>query len=132
MGPLVMVVEDDPYLALTLKGILEEHGNEVLLAKDGEEALDLLGVSRVPALIILDLVLPRLDGWNLLEILHEVSPVPVIATSGLAPACLAKHATVFLPKPLDLDELLGEVERCLGARTSLDTAPGPRAPDQAS
>ncbi|MGC4113707.1 MAG: response regulator [Myxococcales bacterium] len=126
MGPLVMVVEDDPYLALTLKGILEDRRMEVVLAKDGQEALDLLGVTRVPDLIILDLVLPRLDGWNLLEILHGVSPVPVIATSGLAQQELARHATVFLRKPLDLDELLGEVDRCLAAsKTSLAVPPGP-------
>ena len=128
MGSLVMVVEDDPYLAMTLKGILEERQMDVVLAKDGEEALDLLGVSRIPDLIILDLVPPRLDGWNLLEILHKVSPVPVIATSGLVQAGLARHATVFLHKPLDLDELLGEVDRCLATRPGAAPTAPPRAP----
>jgi len=115
MHPLV--VEDDLSLARTLKYILEEHGLEVLVARDGEDALDLLGVSRVPNLIILDLVLPRLDGWNLLEILRGVSSVPIIAMSGLSTADLRPRSAVVLQKPLDLEELLGEVDRCLGAAT---------------
>lgn len=125
MASLVMIVEDDPYLALTLRGLLEERGLEVVVAQDGEEALDRLGTHRVPDLIILDLVLPRFDGWHLLEVLRGISPVPVIATSGLTDPHLARHATVFLPKPLDLDGLLGAVDRCLAAKPA---APPPLAP----
>src|SRR4051794_23985929 len=66
MSAKIMVVEDDPIPAATVKLMLEQQGYRVVQAPDAETALDLLAV-RVPDLLVLDLILPGIDGRELLS-----------------------------------------------------------------
>lgn len=127
MARLVLIVEDDTSLREVMRDILTQHGLEVALAKDGEEALSALGRGRVPDLLIVDLVLPRFDGWNLLEVIENLAPIPVIVTSGLPDRHVArgKRASAFLQKPFDLKALVDEVDRLLEARPAARPAPRP-------
>ena len=81
----ILVVEDDQFLAEMYSTKLGIEGFEVLLAGDGEQAIELLN-SRKPDLVILDLMLPKLDGFGVLEAMRAdtgLARIPVIVLSNL-------------------------------------------------
>lgn len=112
MKPFVLVVEDDPSLGQTLCEVLSTKGFEVTVVHDGEEALDTLAHSPIPSLVVLDLVLPRFDGWNLLKVLNGMAAIPILVMSALPERDrdLAKGATDFLPKPFSIDDFMSRVD----------------------
>ena len=123
----VLVVEDDAMIREVLTMTLDEEGYEVRAVTHGREALDVLG--GWPAdLILLDLMLPILDGWGFLaerQRLGVAEAVPVIVVSAARRAVAVRTGdgvAGVLPKPFTLDELLATVEDALGPPTS-DAAP---------
>src|ERR1043165_8119186 len=113
----LLVVDDDPSIREVMSAILAESGYQVLTAEDGMEALDLLPQFQ-PHLVITDLRMPRLSGFELLEIMRRRFPgLPVIAVSGefcddqmppnvAADAFFAKGATHIAPLAAKITELL--------------------------
>ncbi|QES41617.1 DNA-binding response regulator [Streptomyces venezuelae] len=113
----LLVVEDDPDLGLALRTVLDRAGYETVLAEDGQTALRLLFAER-PALMILDLVLPGLDGWEVLDRTRDMTDLPVLILSGrTSPAekvrGLRAGADDYLTKPFDTQELLARIEALL-------------------
>lgn len=112
---MVMVVEDDDDIRISLKELLEDDGYRVLLAANGREALDYLEQGTKPCLIFLDLMMPVMDGWQFRreqqknESLKKI-PVAVITAAGEAAAASVQAQKVIL-KPLDIDEILAAVRR---------------------
>src|SRR5689334_5807304 len=102
-----------------MAAVLGRAGYEVATAPNGQEALALLREGPFPDLIVLDMLMPVLDGWRFLEKLHRQRPrlaVPVVLATGsnLTPEWAQDHACQgFLKKPIEADELLAEVRRCL-------------------
>ena len=81
----VLIVEDEPLLGTLMKQRLESEGVEALLARDGEEAINILRTTR-PDLILLDIILPKISGFELLETMQadpSIEKAPVIITSNL-------------------------------------------------
>ncbi len=73
----ILLVEDETVLAETLRYNLEREGYEVLTASDGVQGLDLARGSQ-PDLLILDVMLPRLDGFSVCRILRNESTLPIL------------------------------------------------------
>jgi DNA-binding response OmpR family regulator len=113
----ILVVEDDPEVARALLDALEMAGYRVWHAADGGEARDYLG--RVgPDLILLDLMLPDVDGLVLCTHLKSVAQVPIVICSATArrsdPVLALKlGADDFVRKPFELDDLLARIEAVL-------------------
>ena len=81
----ILIVEDDRFLSLVLKGKLEKEGFIVLQAFDGEEGLQLIK-KELPDLVILDLIMPKVSGFELLEKISidpQMSQIPVVVASNL-------------------------------------------------
>ncbi len=83
----ILLVEDDIFLSSLLKKRLEKETIEVILAKDGEEALDLLKTNK-PNLILLDLILPKKSGFEVMEEIYNdpqmiAKKIPIIIISNL-------------------------------------------------
>ncbi|WP_455016313.1 response regulator transcription factor [Oribacterium sinus] len=74
----ILVVDDEERMQKLLKDFLKMKDYEVLLAGNGEEAIDLFFKEKSIALIILDVMMPRMDGWTVLKTIREHSKVPVI------------------------------------------------------
>jgi CheY-like chemotaxis protein len=116
---LLLVVEDNAAARKGLAAFLRAEGFAVVTAADGEEALDRLRAGPAPDLILLDMLMPVLDGWHFLQRLKSDGPdasVPVIVTTGtiLTREWAAAHGCAgFLHKPIDPDVLLVEIGRCL-------------------
>jgi CheY-like chemotaxis protein len=107
---LILVVDDDPEVLTALSETLEAEGYTVRGARDGIEALELIRECR-PELIITDLLMPTMTGFELLGALHddpELATIPtLIITAARGPeAQEARGAKAIFPKPLDLDRLL--------------------------
>jgi len=85
MKKTILLVEDDPFLIDIYTTKLEKEGFSVKIADDGEKALDLLEKKK-PNLLILDIVLPKIDGWEILKRIQEkkeLRDLPVIVLSNL-------------------------------------------------
>jgi signal transduction histidine kinase/DNA-binding response OmpR family regulator len=117
-GPagLVLVVEDDPRSAELLQVYLEGAGYAVAIARDGVEGAE-LAHALSPTAVVLDILLPRLNGWELLARLKQdpaTTAIPVVVTSMLDErgAGFALGAAEYLVKPVDRDGLLDALARC--------------------
>lgn len=111
----VLAVDDDYDVLLALQDVLEMEGYRVIPARSGREALDLLHRGLRPALILLDLMMPDVSGWEFLaEQRQDVElariPVVVVSGQGLSTREVASLGVAgYLKKPVDLDELLSTV-----------------------
>ncbi len=115
----VLLVEDNDDVREMMALALQLGGHEVWAARDGREALALLHDRRRPALILTDLMMPVMNGWELkAELVRdpELADVPIVAVSAVPADQLPRlDGMDLVPKPVDIDELLDLVwERCGG------------------
>ena len=107
----VLIVEDDTEMRNTLAALLEKDGREVVTAGNGQEAFERLSDVPRPCLILLDLVMPRMDGWEFLRRQSAdplIAKIPTIVLSGSTLPAGAKHQ---LAKPIDVERLLALVNQ---------------------
>ena len=111
MSHTVLVVEDEKELRETMRDALELHGYTVVAAEDGLAALTELDRIEHLCMVLLDLIMPRMNGWDFLAQLRArpaLADTPVIVHSS-APNQAPAGATRVLQKPLALDRLLSVV-----------------------
>ena len=121
--PLILVVEDDPDLGDTIVSFLKEEGLDAKLARDGDQAMRLVD-QLSPSAMILDLMMPRRDGFSVLRELRadgRIANLPVIVVTaifGLSERLYATElgAADYVTKPFELDELLERVRNVLASR----------------
>lgn len=109
----ILVVEDDADIRESLCDVLVEEGYEVHTAADGAQALAVLSALETPPLVLLDLLMPVMNGWEMLAQLQaRGSKAPVIVLSAAADASkvMQSGATGFLSKPVHVAELLETVQ----------------------
>ena len=116
--PSVLVVDDDDDIRTTIRDVLEDQGFTVACAANGREALEmLLRDERKPALILLDLSMPQMDGWTFRQEQQKVPRLaqrPVVLFSGhheAARAAQSLNAAALMSKPLRLEGLVTLVEQ---------------------
>jgi PAS domain S-box-containing protein len=119
----VLVAEDEETLRWTLKTTLARMGFSVLDAKDGIEAMDVFRRHKdTIRLVLCDLTMPHMDGWETLAALRKLSPsIPIVLTSGYDEADVMaddrdEQPQAFLAKPYPLDALQRAIRRALGTR----------------
>jgi CheY-like chemotaxis protein len=113
----VLVVDDDFGTRDALTDLLQDRGYSVISAADGREALNYLRVASPPGIIILDLMMPVMDGWEFLE--HQsrdpaLLDIPIIVVTATPPRDLLQ-AKAVLHKPIHFESLLELIERFLPA-----------------
>ncbi len=113
----VLLVEDEDTIGQVVSDVLALEGYEVRRARNGREALDILG-GWLPRLILLDLMMPVMDGWAFRaaqrRLVGDAAAVPVIVLSGAREArarAAELGAVEALSKPFDLNHVLAAVER---------------------
>jgi CheY-like chemotaxis protein len=116
-GQTILVVDDDCEQRSVFGELLRLAGYEVVVACDGQDALELLAAGLRPAVIVLDLAMPRMDGWAFLERLRgaEHSRIPVLVTSGDAHGQRPAGADACLDKPVDAGVFRSAVSRLSSA-----------------
>lgn len=113
MSNPILVIEDEPDVRESIKEILEIEGFRVATAGNGEEALTLLQSGTRTCLILLDLMMPVMDGWQFLKILKEkhqdvFSTIPIIVVSAAADLTTVEqqYSCRVMNKPCNIESLL--------------------------
>ena len=130
MGECVLVVDDDREIVKAISILLEGEGYEVLKAYDGLQALDILA-SRQVRLVLMDVMMPRLDGLSAVLRIRERRNLPIIVLSAKSEESdkvlgLSMGADDYVTKPFSMQELMARVRSQLRRYTSLgdvNTAP---------
>jgi DNA-binding response OmpR family regulator len=120
--PLVLIVEDDVDLGATMVEFLKEEGLDAKLARDGDQAMRMVD-SLAPAVVVLDLMMPRRDGFSVLRELRSdgrIATLPVIVVTaifGLSERLYATElgAADYITKPFKLDDLRARILALLPA-----------------
>jgi CheY-like chemotaxis protein len=120
----ILVVEDDPAIRRLVTMVLQRQGYGVDVAADGLEAVLRLGL-REYHVIVLDLMMPNLDGFMFMKTFAEADPErlrKVIVTSAASPTVIRERMSgspfKVLPKPFDVADLIGAVRACIEAQES--------------
>jgi len=117
---VILTADDNQQIRMLVKAALRSLGHELIEAIDGEEALD-LALSRSPDLVLLDVTMPKLDGWEVLRFMRkrpETADIPVMMlTTAAQQADLALGESLgcndYLTKPFTPADLRAHVERML-------------------
>ena len=117
---LILIIEDNDRSLMLLRDVLEGQGYQTIESTTGEEGVE-LAVSRLPALILMDIELPGMDGKEALKRLREnpaTQNIPVVAVTASAmrsdrPKILAAGFTSIIYKPIRLNPFLDKVRRTL-------------------
>jgi CheY-like chemotaxis protein len=111
----VLVVEDDRDIREGLTDLLGDYGHEVRGASNGREALDLMGESPLPCMVLLDLMMPVMDGWQFMDEVSrrsELAGIPIcIITAGESAKARGPSVVSIIRKPFDASTLMRVVER---------------------
>ena len=124
---MILVVDDDPDILEALSEILEAEGFEIRRARNGKEALERLEPDP-PKLILLDLMMPVMDGWEFAQRLRQrphLANIPIIVLSAdrnVGSKALDIGAVGHLAKPFELNDLLDMVRRSLNPASATSSA----------
>jgi len=117
MGKKILVVDDEPDMTAMISELLGTHGFEVRIAADGQAALDAVA-QEAPDLILMDIMLPKVDGWLVCQKLktdEKFSKIPIILVSGILESDAEANSAVekcdyLIAKPFKLEKLLQKVK----------------------
>src|SRR5690242_21550653 len=123
MNEIVLVVEDEPESAAMLERWISQAGYRPCSASNGHEALRMF-YQHHPDLVVLDVALPGLDGWQVMERIREFSRVPIIMATARGAESdkirgLKLGADDYVTKPLSFPELMARIEAALRRAASV-------------
>ena len=130
MAKSILIVEDDNNIADLLRLYLEKEGYQATIAADGTQGIDLYRKLR-PDLVLLDVMMPGVDGWGVLRAIRQDSQTPVIMLTAKGETTdkvsgLKQGADDYLTKPFEMKELLARVEAVLRRAGGEDDKTKPR------
>ena len=128
MPKTVLTIDDDTAITELLAMLLRTHGYEVITANDGDEGIKMIK-SKNPHVVILDLMMPGLDGWQVCKSVREFSNVPIVVLSALDdPSMIASvldaGADDYLVKPVSSSILVAHLNRLIRRTGALEAPNG--------
>lgn len=118
----ILVVDDDPYILMSLEFLMKKGGYEVMIARNGAEALDIINTNK-PQLVLLDIMMPDVDGYAICEhvkVTKELKDIIVVFISAKTKEAdvqkgLALGAAKYISKPFSTREVMSKVNELLKA-----------------
>lgn len=110
----ILVVEDDDDIRNAIVDLLETEGYTTAAAVNGQDALDKLAQIPKPCLVLLDMMMPIMNGRQFLDIImkdSQLAPLPVLIVSAVADKTNTEGSVGFLKKPIDIDVVLNVVSQ---------------------
>jgi CheY-like chemotaxis protein len=119
---LILVIDDELSIVEMMSAFLEEEGWQVMTASNGREGLERLASAR-PAVVVSDVMMPLLDGWELCRRMqadprYQSIPVVLMSAVGVAPNLGGCNYAALLRKPFEIDEMLKTITRLLNPNAS--------------
>ena len=119
----ILYADDDLELTRLVADCLLDEGYDLIIANDGEEGLEKL-ITEQPDLVILDVMMPQLNGWEIVRYMREKDEykgIPVLMLTGIGPALNEMTAPLYgandhLDKPFEIDDLVSKVASLLEGR----------------
>lgn len=114
---MILIADDEPAIVEVIASTLEDEGHRVTTARDGQDALRLLREDP-PCLAILDLMMPRMNGWQLRQAMLDepmLADIPVAVVTAFSGDVGDLHAAAVLRKPFDLSAIVKLAEHHCGA-----------------
>ena len=123
--PKILLVDDDPLITKPIARSLQQHGYQIAVANNGRKGLA-MALEQQPDLVVLDIMMPEMDGWEVCKALRAQSGVPILMLTALEDEVdrilgLELGADDFLTKPISARELLARI-RAMLRRVELDKA----------
>ena len=130
MAKSILIVEDDNNIADLLRLYLEKEGYQATIAADGTQGIDLYRKLR-PDLVLLDVMLPGVDGWGVLRAIRQDSQTPVIMLTAKGETTdkvsgLKQGADDYITKPFEMKEVLARIEAVLRRAAGVGDKEKPR------
>lgn len=108
----VLIVEDDEDIRASMREVLEFEGYTVFEAEHGKEALEVLAKMDEPCVVLLDLMMPVMNGWEFVGALDHLPKRPkVVIVSAAGERTPAPHAEAYVRKPIELNQLLDTLQQ---------------------
>lgn len=117
MADSVLIVDDDTTITQVLSLLLKTHGYDVLVANSGKDGIEIIQ-SRSPQVVILDLMMPEMDGWEVCRRVRAFSNIPILILSAISDARVVSQAKEYgangyLVKPVPGDLLVSQLRRLI-------------------
>lgn len=110
----ILLVEDEPSIREMIRCLLEVEGYQVMAAPDGREGIEILKRTRSFCLILLDIMMPKMNGWDFLDMLKsnaESANIPVVMLSAHGEMESIVRPNAIVQKPIKLNTLLDTIKR---------------------
>lgn len=114
----ILVVEDNIDIQENLKATLENEGFSVFTADNGREAIEQLSKIPTPCVILLDLMMPVMNGWEFVEEINKdimLSTIPIVVVTAIGDAKKSPKNAGYIAKPINLNALMGAISKHCGA-----------------
>ena len=117
MSDRILLIDDDPTVTQVISILLKTHGFQVQISDSGQESINMVRESP-PAAIILDLMMPGMDGWQVCRNVREFSKVPILVLSAVSDAKLVSEAhragaDAYFVKPTPSDEIVSSLRKLI-------------------
>jgi CheY-like chemotaxis protein len=114
----ILIIEDDEAVRQSMQDCLEIQGYEPIVATNGQEDIDRLSaLDSKPCVILLDMMMPGMNGWQFLDYQRnhgDLAAIPVVICSAFKESAKSVHPSAVLPKPLELKKLVQTVKSFCG------------------
>jgi DNA-binding response OmpR family regulator len=114
MSLKILTIEDDPMITDFLNVLLTIYEMQVIVANDGATGIQLVRTES-PDLILLDLMMPVIDGWEVCQTIRSFSQIPIIVVSAVSnqdkiASALSAGANAFMEKPISIEDLISQIK----------------------
>ncbi|MBP8952199.1 MAG: response regulator [Armatimonadetes bacterium] len=131
MAHRILVVDDSDEMQDLYQAVLQVQGYEIVQARDGMEGIAALHEGPLPDLVVLDISMPKLSGWDVLRVVRDTAEwqdIPILVISALGQPVNVQRgwslgAASYLYKPVAVDELVLMVNRLVSLRTQAECNP---------
>lgn len=124
-GPVILLIDDEESIRQVLSLALEFEGFRVFSASNGQEAIEMLPHIPRPSLILLDLMMPVMNGWEFMDAIQKTpayAKIPIAIVTAFSERAEGLKAVALLQKPVELDKLFTLVRHYSGGATQLKAA----------
>ncbi len=118
MADKILIIDDEPRNIIALSAVLRARGYVCINAPDAAEGIAVLSADASIGIVLMDMMMPEMDGYEAIPLLRRQRDIPIIAVTARAmlgdrESCIAAGATDYIAKPIDLDKLLAMLKTYL-------------------